>query len=202
MLCVFKKLFSISDGWDMKNKETRALWIPGFSASCRRRGEVWGMLTEPLQWPPWASPGVPVLWEPFQCMVRMEMGLKWSFTPQEVCCCSKHSCQCHPTVAIQNQGAQNVRLYLLTLLLFLGNRSENIPEFQSTVQDWLCACISSKGWVFFFSQIIKCCLARNIPNTLLKCDQSSDYFLNKDLHILFKHEIILGGWMNCWKAAK
>lgn len=141
MLCVFKKLLGISDGWDMKNKETRALWIPGFSVSCRRRGEVWGMLTEPLQWPPWASPGVPVLSEPFQCMVRTEMGLKWS---------SKHSCQCHPTVTIRNQDA--LKMYgCISLLSFFF-----LATGQRISQSFRTGCVLAspvRGGVFFQSHI-------------------------------------------------
>lgn len=127
MLCIFEKLLGISDGWDVKNKETRPLWNPGFSVSCRKRGEVWGMLTQPL--PPGVSPGVPVLWEPFHCMMRIEKGLKWSFTPRRGCCWCKHSCQGHTTVTIQNQDIfKKAQLYLLPLVLFSWQQVRKHPS--------------------------------------------------------------------------
>lgn len=100
-------------------------------------------------------------------------------------------------MTIRNQDAlKNAQLGLLALLLFLGNRSENIPVPQSTAQDWLGACIPSKEWGFFQSKkgrYSNVFLARHIPNTLLKCDQGSDSLLSKDLHVLFKQEGILDG---------
>lgn len=74
----------------MRNKESRALWIPGFSASCRKRGEVLGMLREPLQWlSPWCS----------ESHFSAQRGWRWTGNkaphPRRDCCCSEHSCQCH-----------------------------------------------------------------------------------------------------------